>query len=409
MTSRQAAACWYPEPRSTPETRDRNETGRAAEGITPRPSSNNGSPCVAGNSGPNHAVHLILVICTCGWWLPVWLTVTLLDRRTARIGPEPGIRGFLSTHPVVTGIGMLVGLLLIVTDWKAFVLRASLAAVVTGLSMLAVLAIRSVQRRRRETAEIAARADDQHDAVLRGDDRWGVFGIKPPAAVVEPQPAKTGRKSLVGCVAVIAGILVFGVMTTVSARSADRASSPVLAPTVTVTRSANRPAPQPVISLPPLAIPFPLVPSPIPTPTSASTQPPAVPVRVGQPAIDGDLTFVVMSVDRPKTLANPTVPFIQTTAKGTFLTAHLTITNGGKQSEVFVASGQRLRINGAVYTADPAAALWTLMFEAIVSPGATVAVGLSFDVPADTPPGGMLELHESSSSRGATVELLPPQ
>ena len=164
-----------------------------------------------------------------------------------------------------------------------------------------------------------------------------------------------------------------------------------------------------MISPPPLAIPFPLVPSPIPTPTSAPTQPPAVPVRMGQQAIDGDLTFVVTSVDRIKTIASPSVPFIQTTATGTFLTAHLTITNSGKRSEVFVASGQKLRINGTVYDADPAATLLTLMFETSVSPGATVPVGLSFDVPADTPPGGMLELHESSTSRGATVELLPPQ
>ncbi len=130
---------------------------------------------------------------------------------------------------------------------------------------------------------------------------------------------------------------------------------------------------------------------------------------MGEQAIDGDLTFVVTSVDRSKTLAISSVPFIKTTAKGTFLTAHLTITNSGKQSELFVASGQKLRIDGSVYNADPVAMLWTLMFETSISPGATVKAELSFDVPTDTAPGGVLELHESSTSRGATVELLPPQ
>ena len=112
---------------------------------------------------------------------------------------------------------------------------------------------------------------------------------------------------------------------------------------------------------------------------------------------------------RSKTVANPSFPFMQTTAKGTFLTAQLTITNNGNQLEEFIASYQRLRINGAVYVPDPSAALWTMTLETFVGPGTTVTATLSFDVPTDTAPGGVLELHRSSNSLGANVELLPPQ
>ncbi|OCB31448.1 hypothetical protein A5675_26530 [Mycobacterium malmoense] len=100
---------------------------------------------------------------------------------------------------------------------------------------------------------------------------------------------------------------------------------------------------------------------------------------------------------------------MQTTARGTFLTVELTITNTGMRPEVFIASNQKLRISSGVYGVDPAAALWTLTLEAVVTPGSTTTAALSFDVPTDTPPGGMLELHASSNSRGASVELFPPQ
>jgi Domain of unknown function (DUF4352) len=158
----------------------------------------------------------------------------------------------------------------------------------------------------------------------------------------------------------------------------------------------------------PQRIPSPVVPAPLPAPPSPPTQPSA-PVRLGQHAVDGNVTFVVTSVDRSKTIANPSLPFMQTTAKGIFLTAQLTVTNNGNQLQEFIASYQKLKINDAVYGADPAAAVWTLTFETFVGPGMTATAAVSFDVPADTPPGGILELHRSSNSPGAKVELLPPQ
>jgi Domain of unknown function (DUF4352) len=311
---------------------------------------------------------------------------------------------------VVTGIGVLAGLVLILTDWKAFLLGASLVASVTGLIVLAMLAMRSWQRRRREKAEIAARADDQHEALLSGDDQWGVFGVKPPAEQVVESPPRSGtsvRVSLVVGVAVVASLVVFAVMATVNARSADRAERSVSAPTVTATAPQSRPRPHSMNPTPAVDVPFPFIPRPLLAPTSPPTQPGAPPVGLGQQAADGNVTFVVTSVDRSKTVTNPSFPFMQTTAKGTFVTVQLTITNNGKRPEIFVASDQKLRINSGVYEVDPAAALWTLTLETVVSPGVTAMTALSFDVPRDTPPGGILELHGSSNSPGAKVELLP--
>ena len=378
-----------------------NGTGWTAEEAAPAVATNDAAP------EPNHRLHLVLTICTCGLWLPAWLAVTLLDPRGARV-----IRGFVSAHPMLTGIAVLASLIFVLADWKTFALLASFVAVATGLMMSAMLAVRSARRRRQEKAEIAARAEDQHEALLHGDDRWGVFGIKSSAEpFLEPPPTswRPGRQSLVAGGFVLVGALVFAVTAMVNPRPADRTPRPVSAPTVRVPPPASRPAPPAVLPKPTLNIPFPFLPAPRLAPTSPPALPPAPPVRMGQPAVDGNLTFVVTSVDRSNTVTNSSLPFIQTTAKGTFLTAHLTITNNGKQPEMLLATDQKLRLNAAVYDVDPAAALWTLTLETIVSPGATATGALWFDIPTDTPPGGTLELHESSSSRGATVELLPPK
>ena len=318
-------------------------------------------------------------------------------------------RVFMSAHPVLTWTAVLAGVVWILVDWKGFLLLASIVVVVGGVARLGTLAVDSWRRRRQEKAQMAARADDQHEALLRGDDQWGVFGLRSAAgSVVAPAPRwyTAHRSSLVAGAAVVAGLLVFGVMATLNARSADRPVRPISAPAVSVRAPASRPIPHPMNPTPTQGIPLPVTPAPAPAPP---THPPAPPMRLGQPAVDDDVTFVVKSVDRSKTVANPSLPFMQTTAKGTFLTAQLTITNNGSQVEEFVAPYQKLRIDGAVYVPDPAAALWTMTLETFVSPGTTVTAVLSFDVPTDTPAGGILELHGSARSPGASVELLAPQ
>jgi len=311
---------------------------------------------------------------------------------------KAGFRVFVSTHPVLTGVAALAAIIWILVDWKAFALLASIVVAVSGVARLGMLAIESWRRRRRERAQIAARADDQHEALLSGDDRWGVFGIRSGDGPIGEQSRvrnSTRRSALMASLAVATGLLAFTVTTTVDARSADRTARPVSSP-------ASRPIPHHSMN------PTPALGIPRPVPPSRPTKP-SEPVRMGQPAVDGDVTFVVRSVDRSKTIANPSLPFMQTNATGVFLTVQLTVTSNGDRAEEFVASYQRLRIDGAIYAPDPAAAVWTLAFETFVAPGTTAMATVSFDIPTDTPVGGVLELHRSSNSRGADVELLPPQ
>jgi hypothetical protein len=353
-----------PGPSGNQGTKYRNGTGQSAAADD-------------GNPGPNHATHL-----------------------------QPGLRVFMSAHPVLTAIAAVGGLVLSLTNWEAFLLLLSLAGVATGLAMLGMLAIDVRRRRRQEKAAIVARADDQHEALLHGDDQWGVFGIRPPTdRAVQPHPKlrEWARPPFVACVVIVTGLLYYAVTATMHARSTDQAPRPVAAPTVPMPAPANQPIPHPMNPPAPQHIP-----SPLPVPPSPSPQL-AAPVRLGQKAVDGNVTFVVTSVERSKTVTNPSLTFMQTTAKGTFWTIELTITNNGNQLTEFIASYQRLKIDDAVYVPDPAAAVWTLTFETMVGPGTTATATLSFDVPTATPPGGILELHRSSSSPGAHIELLPPQ
>ncbi|BBZ52970.1 DUF4352 domain-containing protein [Mycobacterium heidelbergense] len=131
-------------------------------------------------------------------------------------------------------------------------------------------------------------------------------------------------------------------------------------------------------------------------------------VRVGQLAIDGDLIFLVTSVDRSKIAGDPVNSCTQATAQGVFLTAHLRMTNTGTQRRVIFAVDQKLKVNDTVYRVDGAAALRTRATELVVVPGACVSAVWSFDVPADTPLRGALELHESSTSPGVDVTFPPP-
>jgi hypothetical protein len=322
----------------------------------------------------------------------------------------PRFRVFLSAHPVLTGIAAVIGVVWILVDWRTFCLLASLVIVLAGSVRLSMLAVDSWRRRRQEKAEIAARADDQDEALLRGDDEWGMFGIRSedqPAAEPTKRSQQAGRSAFVAGAAVVAGLLVFTMTATVNARSGDRPPRPVSAPTHTATAPASRPLPHSINPTSPRAIPSQGVPAQLPP--SPPPIKPSGPVRMGQPAVDGNVTFIVKSVDRSKTVTNTSLPFLQTTAKGIFLTVQLTVTSNGSQPEEFIASYQRLQIGGAVYIPDPTNAVWTLTFETFVSPGTTAVATLSFDVPTDSPAGGILQLHASAHSRGAAVELLPPQ
>jgi hypothetical protein len=208
-----------------------------------------------------------------------------------------------------------------------------------------------------------------------------------------------------------AATLLLAALITVNIGSDQRSSAPTPAPRVVPTRPPfaqphqGLPAPSPHTQQPaPPSLVFPGIPFP---PTTVAPNPPTgVPAKIGQQVADGQLTFMVASFDRSKTVASPINPFLQVTADGIFVNVHVTITNTGAEPVLLFATDQKLRVGNVVYNVDAVAALSTLTAAIPLGPGASVPVTLSFDVPADTSPS-VVELHTSSMSRGVDVTLQP--
>jgi hypothetical protein len=186
---------------------------------------NNVVPVVQ-HSGPNHVLHLLLTVFTCGWWLPIWLIVAIADSFTARprpmvtgsvwpyqqrppiapvvpptprstsagfrIGPvqqsspKRGFAGFASTDAGAATIAIVVaiGFFGIMTESVVAALIVAIVAVVVGTAFLAVQATKArrqyLAQRQQYDAEVAARADMEHQAMMRGDLDAGVFGAFQP-------------------------------------------------------------------------------------------------------------------------------------------------------------------------------------------------------------------------------------
>ena len=94
-------AGWYPDPSGGPGQRyfDGHEWTVMAPPPPPPPSvvinNNNtvGSPYpLVISTGPNHALHLVLTVLTCGMWLPIWLLVTILLVVDVHVGEQRTFR-----------------------------------------------------------------------------------------------------------------------------------------------------------------------------------------------------------------------------------------------------------------------------------------------------------------------------
>lgn len=163
-------------------------------------------------------------------------------------------------------------------------------------------------------------------------------------------------------------------------------------------------------TLPPLTAPS-SVPSsrtplfqPSPSWTMTTTTKPA-PAAIGQQARDGDTVFVVTSLDQSKIAGDPSNPYMQVTAQGTFLNVHLAVRNAGSQPQTFFATNQKLKLSSSVYEANGSAALWTGSMNVSINPGNAIQVVVSFDVPGSTVLSGTIELHQSLISPGVEVTL----
>jgi Protein of unknown function (DUF2510) len=175
MTNPMPRPGWYPDPAGNGQ-RYFDGTKWTAHHVPPPPSvvinnAVNASAPVFIASGPNHALHLILTLLTCGLWLPVWLIVAVVGHSRVRAG------GQSSYTPLVVGavIGGLVLLGLVVEHPVALIPLAALA----GLGYLGYRAYERAVERRAEQTRIAARADTENQALMSGDPS-AMYGQYPP-------------------------------------------------------------------------------------------------------------------------------------------------------------------------------------------------------------------------------------
>lgn len=169
---------WYPDPSGTGQ-RYFDGTAWTAQHVPPPPPSSiiinnvvNTTPAVVVDSGPNHALHLILTLLTCGMWLPVWVIVTVVTsgRRVGAAGPSSKTAAVIGA---VLGGLLLLGL---VAEHPGALIPL---AVLAGVGYLGYRAYERAVERKAEQARIAARADAEHRAFMRGDDS-GIYGQYPP-------------------------------------------------------------------------------------------------------------------------------------------------------------------------------------------------------------------------------------
>lgn len=127
---------------------------------------------------------------------------------------------------------------------------------------------------------------------------------------------------------------------------------------------------------------------------------------IGDPAEDGDFTFVVESVeDGPERLGDDT---FGTSPQGRFVFVTVTVTNHGDAPGSFFGDNQFLiDTEGRKAGADTEAAIYLPESQSLyeeINPGNTLTGTVVFDIPADAVPAAV-ELHDSMFSGGVTVNL----
>ena len=174
---------WYPDPSGASGQRyfDGRQWTQHAFPLSPPPLIVIGAPApVVVTAGPNHALHLVLTLLTCGMWLPVWLIVAIAGANRVHVAGQPA----RPNAGLVMG-GLVGGLLLLglaVTHWHVFLGLVALA----GLGYLGYRAYERAIDRRAEQVKLAARADEQHRAFISGDSS-GIYGLYPPVQPLDPR------------------------------------------------------------------------------------------------------------------------------------------------------------------------------------------------------------------------------
>ncbi|MDT5127716.1 MAG: hypothetical protein QOH54_3360 [Mycobacterium sp.] len=128
----------------------------------------------------------------------------------------------------------------------------------------------------------------------------------------------------------------------------------------------------------------------------------------GQEARDGKLGFTVRDVSQVDSVGDPYDPFAYQKAKGVFEVIRLTVRNVGNESQSFDAFAQKLVINGKQfdYNSDASGNVDTKVSHSVShNPSLQSDAVMVFDVPSGSPLG-VLEVHDSMFSSGATIDLV---
>ena len=188
---------WYPDPSGIPGQRywDGQQWGPKAPAqqqsrvvinntvATPAP--------VYVTAGPNHALHAVLTLFTCGMWLPIWIIVAIADASQSRVvqqtpynpdgvnagGGRPSTAGKVFLAAIAVVVFLAIG--------RTNPAVAIALAVLTGAGCFGYVAHQRAAERRAEGGRIAARADAEYRATLQGNPA-GTYGQYPPAPLPEP-------------------------------------------------------------------------------------------------------------------------------------------------------------------------------------------------------------------------------
>jgi hypothetical protein len=183
---------WYPDPSGGPGQRYFDGQQWTLHAPPPPPpttiviNNNVGAPApVLVTTGPNHGLHLVLTLLTCGMWLPIWLLVAIVGNRQVHVAGQPTRSSAAIVGAVIGGL-FLLGLA--ISYWPVFLGLVALA----GLGYLGYRAYERAVDRRAEQAKIAGRADAQNRAFMSGDSS-GVYGQYPPMQPPDPARQIGGR------------------------------------------------------------------------------------------------------------------------------------------------------------------------------------------------------------------------
>jgi hypothetical protein len=110
-------------------------------------------------------------------------------------------------------------------------------------------------------------------------------------------------------------------------------------------------------------------------------------VKLNQEGRDGNLAFVVTSVD----------------SQGTSVNVHMTVKNVSNRPTIFWTDNQRLWIGGHWFVPDKAAAAKAGTSSVKLDPGNSATVLVPFGVPAGSAPVDTIELHDAAVSAGISV------